>query len=593
MKKLLAITITLLMLLPVTANAMAGYTIGDSETVFPLATDSAEILHELNLFRGTDNGYELSREVTRAEAVAMVLRVTGSETAALATEPPGRFTDVPDGHWAQRYISYGAENGILHGTSETTFAPDRGVTGQEFVKMLLGALGYTEVTLERAYEKGVGCGLLINNPAKLAVETDGYRLIRSDVVNLCHCALLAKTADGQMLQDLLVDKGLFTKEELNRVLTSETPPAPVMDGALTLSKQIADQLDKDENYMFSPLSIKLAFAMAANGAEGETQQEILDVMGIADLTEFNQAASALMERLNGSEDVQFKVANSIWLNTDYFKGSKVAFLPSYRDTIERYYKGKADEVTAQNAVKTINDWISQQTNGKIKDVMSSSDFLAALVNTVYFKGEWANQFNERATEKGEFTDGTGKKTQIDFMHDTGYYAYAEIGDMQLIALPYKNRDTAMYILLPEEGKRASLDALSKDVFANMESAYVRLSLPKWKTENKYELNSLLKQLGIETAFDRTKAQFTNKMFQNLSENAFISDVIHQTFIDVNENGTEAAAATAISVGATSALPPTPVEFNADHPFAYFIRDEVSGEILFFGEYLFGEESSAN
>ena len=106
---------------------MAGYTIGDSETVFPLATDSAKILHELNLFRGTDNGYELSREVTRAEAVAMVLRVTGSETAALATEPTGRFTDVPDGHWAQRYISYGAENGILHGTSETTFAPDRDV----------------------------------------------------------------------------------------------------------------------------------------------------------------------------------------------------------------------------------------------------------------------------------------------------------------------------------------------------------------------------------------------------------------------------------------------------------------------------------
>ena len=151
----------------------------------------------------------------------------------------------------------------------------------------------------------------------------------------------------------------------------------------------------------------------------------------------------------------------------------------------------------------------------------------------------------------------------------------------------------MYILLPEEGKRASLDALSKDVFANMEAAYARLSLPKWKTENKYELNSLLRHLGIETAFDRTKAQFTNKMFQNLSENAFISDVIHQTFIDVNENGTEAAAATAISVGAGSAPPPTPVEFNADHPFAYFIRDEVSGEILFFGEYLFGEEYPAN
>ncbi|MCX7710542.1 MAG: serpin family protein [Clostridia bacterium] len=351
------------------------------------------------------------------------------------------------------------------------------------------------------------------------------------------------------------------------------------DFAVSLMKQ----LPKDKNYMFSPLSIKMAFAMAANGAKGQTQAEILELFAIGDLQKYNKEVKEMMEILNKDEKVKFNIANSIWFNTDYFQQKKVRFTDAFKKTIAENYQGIAAEVNKKNAVDTINQWISKNTEKKINNVISDSDFLAALVNTVYFKGAWASPFQIESTVKKTFTDKKGVQTEADFMNQTASFHYYEDENIQSVALPYRNRNINMYILLPRKKQFEYTSSDLEKMIGNMKSERVWLSIPKFKVEFDIELSEVLKKMGLETAFS-DKAEFRGPMIENSPENICISQVIHKTYIDVDEGGTEAAAATAIMMRNTAVMQESePKKFNADHPFLYFIRDQASGEILFMGE----------
>ncbi|MDP4132972.1 MAG: serpin family protein [Bacillota bacterium] len=551
------------------------YKIGDSDISIPFAQKEADTLNKLGLFKGTEKGYELEKPVTRAEAITMILRMVGEEKDASLSSGSRNFSDVLPSHWAYTNIGYAAYKGYINGTSDKTFTPDRGVTGQEFVKMLLSAIGYQGITIAKAYEAGIKYELLTNNYTKLAVSTEGYSLIRSDVVGICYSSLLVKNSDGKFLKDILAQKGIVDKEQLESLISSES------DGE---TESFAWNLNKlmptDKNYMFSPLSIKMALAMAAVGADGDTQNEILKVLQIQNLDEFNELSAKLIKEYSENDKVKLNIANSLWLNADYCKD--VDFESSFKDTIQKYYGADSSKVNNANAVESVNKWVKNKTNGKITQLISDSNFLAYIVNAVYFKGEWAEQFAPEATRKAEFTDRNGKRTEIDFMNMTGNFYYYEDSSVQMLKLPYKDGKTSMYIAIPQ-GRTIDLDKYIE----KMESKRVKLSLPKFKTEYSTKLIDTLSQMGIHTAFDADKADF-KKMFTEISENVFISDVIHKTYINVDENGTEAAAVTGIGFATSCMQVDPPIVFNADKPFTYFIRDDENGEILFMGEYAYAE-----
>jgi serine protease inhibitor len=547
------------------------YTIAGMEV--PEAVNQAEILNKLGLFRGTGQGFELGKNVTRAEAVTMALRMIGEEKDAAAFSGGQRFSDVPPEYWAYTNIGYAVEKGYA-GAGEDVFEPSRLVTGREFVQMLLTAMGYPEIYYDSAYEAGVKFSLLTNNYAKTAVSAEDYYLLRNDLVNICYCALLTKNADGKALGDLLVEKGVVTKELLNSLILVCNDISESFEWSLN------NFMPMGKNYMFSPVSIKIALAMATNGARGETRDEILKVLKIGDLDETNREFEELIRKYAENEDVTLNIANSLWLNTDYYKG--VDFRDTFRETVQKHYFADSEKVNDLNAVDKINTWVDGKTNGKITDLVSDNDFLAYIVNTIYFKGEWATQFKESSTEKAEFTDRDGNKTDIDFMNMTDYFDYYEDENFRMIKLPYKDRKTSMYIALPAERGTHFDDFIDK-----MKRTRLQLSLPKFKTEFDIKLKDILSQLGIKTAFDDKAADFKD-MFTETSENIFITDVIHKTFINVDENGTEAAAATGVSFDITSMPTEPPVVFKADRPFTYFIRDDVDGEILFMGEFAYAE-----
>lgn len=344
----------------------------------------------------------------------------------------------------------------------------------------------------------------------------------------------------------------------------------------------------DKNYMVSPFSLKMAMSLAANGADGTTKDEILTAFGIDNLDSYNTAAKELIERYEGTSSVKLNVANSIWLNKDV-AGKDIKFTDEYKKLVSEYYKGTASEEDAKNIAMKINSWVEKKTNNKIKNLLPEGDakFLSVLVNTIYFKGEWAEQFEKYATKEENFTDRNGKVEKTDFMHKTERYRFYEDENMKMVRVPYKGGKTAMYLVLPtNENKMDIATALD-----NMNSYKVRLSFPKFKTEYSLSFKEILKHIGIEKAFEKWEAEFDEVMFKGVKEgeNVYVDDVLQKTFIEVDENGTEAAAATAVIMNEATSIGPSMEEikeFKADRPFIYFIRDDVTHEVLFIGEYAF-------
>lgn len=347
----------------------------------------------------------------------------------------------------------------------------------------------------------------------------------------------------------------------------------------------------DENVFFSPYSITTALGMAYEGAGGETAEEMEDVL---DIPENDDERLEMMKRLQSllnkeGASYELSTANAYWL-------AKFGELEQdYVHAIEGYYLAHGETVDfagdPAGAADTINTWVEEETKDKIKDLLSVDDIdpltYLILTNAVYFRSDWKYRFDEDATEEMDFHLSGGGNVRADFMHMCDKdieLNYTDNPDLKMLELPYKNREMNMYLLLPREGSLTDLESkLDRDYYQGLKEdlapEYVDLHIPKFKLEEKYRLKENLINMGMPTAFE-PGADFTNMT----AEPVYIDKVIHQSFVEVNEEGTEAAAATAVIMKNYSAEPSdTPVEFRADHPFIFVIEHEESGQILFMGK----------
>ncbi|MGN0149453.1 MAG: serpin family protein [Clostridia bacterium] len=360
--------------------------------------------------------------------------------------------------------------------------------------------------------------------------------------------------------------------------------------------KLLSYMPDDENYMISPFFLKMTLAIAANGASGQTKDEILKSVDIKDIDSYNEYSKTLVEyvktansinreSVDGRERPIFEIANSIWINKDYKDGifDGVKFTDEYSKIVADYYDGVSMIVDKSNKAEEMNSWVKEKTHEKIESIIDDegTDFLAAAVNAVYMKAQWMDVFDPNKTEKGEFTDRNGKKTEIDLMNNTEYYNYYADDEIQFVEIPYYG-GLSMFVALGDASK-------FKTVKDKGESTYVALAIPKFKTTCAINLNDILSDMGIKLAFDKESAVF-DKMLVPKPEMLWLDKVLQKTYISVDENGTEAAAVTFAGMGAATSMPvyPTPVEFKADKPFTYFICDEETGQIFFMGEYAFAE-----
>jgi serpin B len=395
-------------------------------------------------------------------------------------------------------------------------------------------------------------------------------------------------------------KDIFTTQEaiitLVRMSELSDDNKPQKPG---FADKLLSQMPNDKNYMLSPLSVKMALALAANGANGATKQQILDCICIDDIDCFNELSKELIKRYSQTENLKLSIANSIWINSDK---TAMRFSPDYEDKAKEFYNADVKTTNNKNAVSDVNAWVNDKTNGKIPTIIDKADFWASIVNAIYFKGAWQKEFYEGATQKEGFTSADGKVSQIDFMNKLSWMPIYNSNGIAIAEIPYKNRfdnissdgrylgsdvydelRVSMYLMMGEDIKNPELELnniLSSEEF---KSTYTKFSMPKFKIEFETSLNEILNNLGITDAFNMEKADFKN-MFDK-GGNMFVSDTIHKTYISVDEKGTEAAAVTAIGM-AGSALPPEPLEVKFNKPFYFIIRDKVLGETLFVGRFAY-------
>jgi serpin B len=345
------------------------------------------------------------------------------------------------------------------------------------------------------------------------------------------------------------------------------------------------------NLFVSPYSLSTALAMTRAGARGETANQMDKTLHFRLPQERLHGTFAALQRdFNGSSDgkkrpYELSVANALWGQKGY------PFLPEYRKLIQDAYGGGYQEVDflddRAQAVATINRWVAGQTRDRIKDLLSIGDVSTqtrlVLTNAVYFKGTWAKLFPTADTHERPFTLADGKQLLVPQMTQTGQFPYYENSSLQMLALPYRGNELAMVVLLPKKGNR--LDELENKLTADKLAGWlaglrdheVGVYLPKFKLESTYKLADTLGDMGMPLAFQPSRADLSGL---DGTRRLFVHHVIQKTFVEVNETGTEAAAATAVTVDDES-KPSYPM-FRADHPFLFLIRDNRSGSILFLG-----------
>lgn len=360
------------------------------------------------------------------------------------------------------------------------------------------------------------------------------------------------------------------------------------DFGFKLFSQILQQ-EANQNVFISPSSVSLALAMTYNGASGETQEAMAKALALQGMTlrEINQGNAALIKSLETLEpDVKLSLANSLWARQG------VDFRPEFLQRTQDFYSAKVTNLNFDDpaAKSVINDWVKQSTNGKIEEIIDQikTDSVLFLINAIYFKGNWANEFSKEATEVRPFTLLNGSKKQHPLMLQSRKFQYFENNLFQSVNLPYGKGRLSMYVFLPKQG--VTLQKLYDNLNAQNWQQWMQqfrrregaVGLPRFKLEYETELNDTLKALGMEVAFDPDRADFS--AMRSIPPNLSISKVKHKSFVDVNEEGTEAAAATSVEIIATSAIlePEKPFRLIADRPFFFAIRDNQTGTVLFMG-----------
>jgi len=352
---------------------------------------------------------------------------------------------------------------------------------------------------------------------------------------------------------------------------------------------------QDGNLFCSPNSISAALAMTYAGARGQTEQQMAQALRFGlPQDRLHPAFSALIkESAPGKpEYYQLNIANALWGQT----GWKI--LPEFLDLTNKNYGAGLNQLDfAQDTEKsrqTINDWVAQKTQGKIEDLLKpgviNPDTQFVLTNAIYFKGLWNLEFNEKATKEADFFLADGKKIKTQLMSLRLKSAYTRVEDFQMLKLHYQSRELSMLILLPNKpdglvGCEKQLNPANlKKWSGQMTNQDVELSLPRFRMTCEYLLGETLAGLNMPDAFSKSKADFSGITG---GKDFYISQVIHKAFVEVNEAGTEAAAATAVPMMPTGPAkePEPPQVFRADHLFIFIIQDERTGAILFMGRLI--------
>jgi serpin B len=346
-----------------------------------------------------------------------------------------------------------------------------------------------------------------------------------------------------------------------------------------------------ENIFLSPYSISIALAMTSGGARGQTAAQMEAALHFPPPAELHSGLAALMNDISAGrreDEYQLNIANALWAAKGY------PFRPEFLKIARDDYKAELSNLdfagNAEGARQTINGWVDKETHGKIQDLIGQGALTAhtrlVLTNAIYFKGKWSAPFKKDVTRDEPFRAAAGGTPKVPLMNQTAVFGYAETDDFQALELAYAGKELATLVLLPKKDDLAGLEKkLTAEMVAGVVGKLTRqkvvVHLPRFKTTAKFELSPVLKEMGMPLAFS-DQADFSG--LTESQEPLQLGLVIHKAFVDVNEEGTEAAAATAVTVKAASMpLRPKPVPvFRADHPFVYMIRDVRNGSVLFLG-----------
>lgn len=412
--------------------------------------------------------------------------------------------------------------------------------------------------------------------------------------------MLLSCSISEAVKDPITIQSPVPTEQITKVTLDETQKGYVDAGNRMAFRFLGEMFD-NENLVCSPLSLQYALAMTANGASGQTRQEIIDFLGYGeeDINALNEYSKTLLEQLPAVDlDVTLKVTDALLVN------DKFPLLPSFKETVENNYYAAVDNMDfsdPEQVAARINEWASRNTDGFIDNILSASeiseDAVAYIMNALYFKAKWAGgeydpMFESNATKPEDFHLSDGSTIKVDMMRNMRWHQYAEMDGYKVLAIPYAGYKYYMYILLPDENDINGLIEKLKttswsDILSKMKSdAEVYIRIPKFEIENKYNLNDALHALGVTRPFQSGMAEF-DMMFQPKQPKYYywIEKVIQKARIKVSEKGTEAGAVTIVEMDGVAEAPgdePKKVYFYADHPFVFVIGEKTSGTILFEG-----------
>lgn len=389
----------------------------------------------------------------------------------------------------------------------------------------------------------------------------------------CHEPITAPTPITHLPRDLTAAEGRLVSTD-NRF-------------AFKLFRQIAHSTPADSSLFISPLSVAMALTMAYNGAAGTTQQEMataLELEGFP-LDELNASYRGLIDLLRGLDrQVKFEIANSIWYRHDW------TFEQAFLDANRAYFDAAVRplDFASPTAAQTINAWVSDRTQGRIPSIVDDplpSEDVMYLINAIYFKGSWTQQFDKSRTRPAPFLlrDGSSATVPTMFTAEPAHVRLAAAPGVTVLDLPYGGRAFSMTIVVPRDpaGLDSLVASLTEDRWngwtAALDSAAVDVSLPKFRFSYAASLQQVLSALGMPHAFCDSGGP-TDFTRMRAAGDLCITKVKHKAFVDVNEEGTEAAAATSVGIGVTS----VPQSVNVDRPFLFAIREALSGTILFMG-----------
>ncbi len=345
--------------------------------------------------------------------------------------------------------------------------------------------------------------------------------------------------------------------------------------------------DAKPNVFISPLSVSMALSMTLNGAKGETAEEMFQALRVSGYTmeqvnDYNQTLREALLKVDPSTELG--IANSIWNK----KG--ISFLDAFIQVNQNFYDAEVREMDFSDpaTLATINKWCSDATKGKIPEVLDGipGSAVSYLINAIYFKGIWQMKFEKKQTTDDQFTTESGSRQTVSMMRQTEKFLYASTENGGYLQLPYGNEAFNMVVILPHNGKSVTdlLGEVNSTTWnsLNYRTCKVNLKLPRFKAECSYEMEKeILPAMGMHKAFDENEADFSG---MTTDAYLFISTVIHKTYVEVNEEGTEAAAVTVIGMDTTAALPePEQIDFFVNKPFLFLIKENSTGAILFAGK----------